>query len=362
VIQTTTPLPWSGQVTSTIQVAQPWIASEPTVTQDAWSESGVTTGTLDALVVSVEPEAPPKTTVGEVLRRAVTSAVAVSAAVGAFAFLAPATTEAGSLSQPTSQSVVVGQESTAAGATTSAGQGLRLTETGVLGLGAVHPEGFQIADARVPEAPRAQKTYPRIQIHKGDYVAHGINFSSLISNEEFTDAQAMSVEDVQKLLAERESFLADYEENGVSAATMVVNAASGHQVNPRIILATLEKEAGLLSRKSDPPRWLLRSAMGYAYNDGGGTAGRRSGFAYQVDNGTRLMRELYDEGVKMQMPAKKSVDYGKRTIRINNAATWALMRYTPHTRDHNLSRVGGGNYLFRNILTTINRDAGEQRL
>lgn len=197
-------------------------------------------------------------------------------------------------------------------------------------------------------------TYPRPPTHKGDYVSHGVNYSALMSDEEFTDAKAMTTQNIQDYLDVKGSFLAHYEQDGESAASIIAAAAQEAHINPRVILATLEKENHLLSRTRTPERWVMRSAMGFAYSDGGGTAGRHSNFRYQVEGGARLLRQLYDEGADVKFPTARSVDYGHRTVKVNNAATWALLRYTPHTRDTHLRQVGGGNHLFVQVMRRMN--------
>jgi hypothetical protein len=204
-------------------------------------------------------------------------------------------------------------------------------------------------------APRpVHHSYPRIVVQKGDYVAHGVNFSTLLSNEEFTDVASLDQKQIQALLEKNDSFLATYKESGRLASQIIYDAAQASHVNPRVILATLEKENSLISRQSKPAAWVMRSAMGYGYDDGGGTAGRHSTFAWQVGRGSQLLRSLYDEGVQQSLPMKMRVDYGHRRLRVNNAATYALMKYTPHTRDTQMRHVGGGNYLFSSVLRRVN--------
>lgn len=206
-----------------------------------------------------------------------------------------------------------------------------------------------------PPAPanlNAQAVARRPQ--KGDYVAHGVNFSTLITDADFTDSGSMSVAQIQALFDKSGSFMATYYQDGRSAASIVSDAALEHGVNPRVILATLEKENSLVSRPTKPAAWVLRSAMGYAYNDGGSTAGRGSTLASQIDKGTQLLRTLYERGHQGTLPAKMTVDYGRRVIRVNNAATYALMSYTPHTLDTQLNQIGGGNYLFGKVLQRVN--------
>lgn len=194
-----------------------------------------------------------------------------------------------------------------------------------------------------------------IPVAKGDYVKHGINFSHLVTDAEFVNANAMSVDEVQAFFEHQESGLAKFTEGGRSAAQIVVDAAQEHQVNPLVIVTTLEKEVGLVSHGAVPSGWRSRSAMGYAYTDSGHRP-RGSTFAWQVDKGTELMRELFDEAAGTEFPKEKSVDYGARTIKVRNAATWALMRYTPHTVDTQLRQLGGGNYNFRKIFERYHAD------
>lgn len=86
---------------------------------------------------------------------------------------------------------------------------------------------------------------------------------------------------------------------------------------------------------------------GFAYNDGGNKASKSSNFLYQPDKGAELLKDLYQEGQRLTFPRQMKVNDGHKTITVRNAATYALMRYTPHTTDTKLSRVGGGNSLFR---------------
>ncbi len=206
------------------------------------------------------------------------------------------------------------------------------------------------------ESP-APASYPPIEVEKGDYVANGVDYSRLVTDEEFVDASSLSTEQIQTLLEHNGSFLARFAEDGHTAAQIIHDAATRESINPRIVLATLEKENGLVSRHSQAPSWMMRSAMGYAYDDRGGTAGRHSTFTSQVEKGTRLLRSLYDEGSTHKMPVRMRVDYNHRTIRVDNAATYALMKYTPHTRDIHLHVVGGGNHLFKTAIRRVNAQA-----
>lgn len=207
------------------------------------------------------------------------------------------------------------------------------------------PEVLTMAE---PEAARRAPTVSRQEkARPGDYVRHGVNFSNLLSDAEFIDWQALSVGEIQDLLEGMDSFLADYSVGGESAAQAIGRISRENEVNPWLLLATLEKESSMVTREKAPPVRRLRAAMGYGYHDGGGTAGKSSNLSSQLEKGAHLLRELFDEGRTLSFPQKMKVDYGKRKIQVRNAATWALVKYTPHTVDTRLSKVGGGNFLFR---------------
>ena len=194
---------------------------------------------------------------------------------------------------------------------------------------------------------------------KHDYKKHGVNFSQLISNKEFTDTTALDSAGIQKFLDDRGSFLADFQENGKSAAEIICNASKESGLNPYVVLTTMEKENSLISRQKTPKKALLAASMGYGYTDGGKyTAGAKS-FTSQVTKGAQLLSKLYSEAQGQSFPQKFRADYGKHKVQIDNAATLALFQYTPHTVDTGLRQVGGGNYLFRHILEDFTRPAPE---
>jgi len=204
----------------------------------------------------------------------------------------------------------------------------------------------------LPDKPAAPEPFklstPKAARH--DYSKHGVNFSQLISNQEFTDTSALDSISIQAFLEDRNSFLADYQEDGVAAAQIIYDASRDAGLNPFVLLTTLEKESSLVSRQKQPREGLMAASMGYGYTDGGTlTAGAKS-FRSQVTKGAELLARLYQEAQTQTFPMKFRADYGKHKVQIDNAATLALFRYTPHTVDTGLKVVGGGNYLFRKVL------------
>lgn len=183
-----------------------------------------------------------------------------------------------------------------------------------------------------------------------DYKKHGVNFSQLISDKEFTDTTALDAIGVQAFLEDQNSFLSDYKEDGVSAAQILFDASREAGINPFVLLATLEKESSLVTRPKQPRDGLMAASMGYGYTDGGNYSAGAKSFRRQVSKGAELLAKLYKEAQAQVFPMKFRADYGKHKVQIDNAATLALFQYTPHTVDTGLKVVGGGNYRFRKVL------------
>jgi hypothetical protein len=218
----------------------------------------------------------------------------------------------------------------------------------------------EILKVEAPPPPAFQPARPVTQ--KGDYVAHGVNFSQLLSNEEFTHSTAATSEEIQRFLESKDSFLAEFEVDSVQASQLLVQVAQEEGVNPWLLVTTLEKENSMVSRQSQPKQHVMKAAMGYGHTDKGNRAGRNNNFENQIRKGASLLRQLYDEGQQQAYPRSMKVDFGKRTIKVRNAASYALMRYTPHTVDTSLRKVGGGNYLFRHILEDFTEQSAALRL
>ena len=244
---------------------------------------------------------------------------------------------------PTGNWFLSGSSSTARGPAAPAAPGPRVVPTGV---------ALQdLAPAKPAPAPAQQApAYAgKVPVQPGDYQKYGVNFSQILTDADYENDKALSEVQIQKLLEHMDSFLADYQINGETAAQMVARIARDKKINPWLLLTTLEKESSMVSRTQTPSPAKLKAAMGYGYHDGGGRP-RGSSLSFQLEKGAELLRELYDGAKAESFPKTIKVDYGQRNLKVRNAATLALMRYTPHTVDTKLDKVGGGNYLFRMVL------------
>lgn len=222
------------------------------------------------------------------------------------------------------------------------------------------PGGGATGGPTLAKAPQALSAYAPFQLSRpkalvGDYIKHGTNFSQLLTNQEFTQSDAATPEEIQSYFVSKGSFLAKYSENGQSANDIIATAAKDFSVNPWVLISTLEKENAIVTRQVQPRDRVMKASMGYGYTDGGKKIGKTN-FEHQVRSGAELLSNLYQSAQGLSYPRKLPVDYGKHKVQIDNAATMALMLYTPHTTDTHLHKVGGGNYLFRAHLERFTKE------
>ncbi|NBU34143.1 hypothetical protein EB118_14310 [bacterium] len=140
--------------------------------------------------------------------------------------------------------------------------------------------------------------------------------SRLIDNAVFLDANTMNANQIQQFLVDKGAGLASrtfvltcgapnetttmqaYASVGapcgqtVQASSIIYYAAQIYGVNPRVILATMQKEQSLTTA-ANPTDWQISQAMGYACPTTG-SCSSSSNFFYQIDNGTWVLRFHYE--------------------------------------------------------------------
>jgi hypothetical protein len=204
----------------------------------------------------------------------------------------------------------------------------------------------------------------------------------LIDDAVFLDAKSMNASQIQSFLDSKSgvlksrSFKLDCDADGIGgtakqlyiqagapcgstipASQIIYYTAQVYGINPKVIIATLQKEQSLIT-DSSPSARAINQAMGYACPTSG-VCDTNSSFFWQIDNGTWVMRfhferarknnnwwytssswtcgtaktdyyspNLYPgQNVKFYDPYSK-VHYA--TVYIKNAATSAFYCYTPH--------------------------------
>lgn len=185
------------------------------------------------------------------------------------------------------------------------------------------------------------------------------NQHNVLPDELYTDADAMTVEDVQAFFESspynNRSWLADYSVDGVSAAQLVIDAATTHQIHPLVLIGRMQVEASLVSKTVKPSQSRIDKALGCGCPDGSGCSSQFRGLGKQLECGATIMRKWFDgsvdgTGLWRVGVSKRTLD--PRTITPVNHATSSLYAYTPWVL------VGrGGNWLVWNVTRKYVRHA-----
>lgn len=185
------------------------------------------------------------------------------------------------------------------------------------------------------------------------------NAGYIISDPVFTDYKSMTATQIQTFLESKNSVclvnfqtqsLHDANGDGlgdepygkginelVPASTLIWQASQLYRINPQVILSTLQKEQGLITR-TDCPEWRYNTALGYGCPDSEPCDTSAYGFTRQIDYGVWHFRGFFDDGYPIPpiTPGNRYVGYnqnsscGGTTIHIQNRATAALYSYTPY--------------------------------
>ena len=181
--------------------------------------------------------------------------------------------------------------------------------------------------------------------------AHAATDDLLISDHEFTQADAMSLADVHAFLQQRNSPLAELflpdSDGALKYPTEILwLAANEARISPKVLLTTLQKEQRLVTDPKPSARQ-IDFAMGYGCPDGSGCSERFRGFGKQIRGAALQFRGYLDDlATKGETIAAWAVGRMKQTgdgftITPKNAATAALYSYTPWRGGGNGSRIGG---------------------
>lgn len=216
--------------------------------------------------------------------------------------------------------------------------------------------------------------YQRVHAFTPNY-----NSSNLIDNGTFVNNQTMTADQIQVFLTNTGSGLANYSDveacdstiapyyahcgQSLSAAQLIYDASQAYDLNPRAILATLEKEQSLITDPT-PTSSQINCAMGY------NSCSNYVGFFTQVDNGTWALAYNYHGalGNSNWLSWSPGANYPcanaspnfysaglypgntvtfedsggtAETITIANAATASLYCYTPYVGPYSVTGYSG---------------------
>ncbi|MCX6746087.1 MAG: hypothetical protein NTX00_03665 [Candidatus Parcubacteria bacterium] len=172
--------------------------------------------------------------------------------------------------------------------------------------------------------------------------------NDIISDSDMLEYDTMNMQDIQEFLNNQDGILKNYQApdySGVnrSAAEIIYNASQAYKINPKWILATLQKEQSLITDPTPLQRdfdW----AMGYAMCDSCSSDDPQiamfKGFGTQVDRATYRIRYYYDHPNEFNFKIGKLCSVDGQDVLPASQATANLYNYTPHLH---------GNFNFWNV-------------
>lgn len=172
--------------------------------------------------------------------------------------------------------------------------------------------------------------------------------NDIVSDGELQDYKSMDLTAIQEFLNNQDGILKNLSTIDAFgsqrlASEIIYNAAQTYKINPKWILATLQKEQSLITNPN-PSQKNIDWAMGYAVCDSCSIYDPQvalfKGFGIQVDKATWRIRYYYDNPEKFNFLPGKLCQIDGQPVIPNNQSTANLYNYTPHMQ---------GNFNFWNI-------------
>jgi hypothetical protein len=180
---------------------------------------------------------------------------------------------------------------------------------------------------------------------------------AFLRDSTFTNKNTMTLEDIRKFLQDYDSFLkgdqnhqiVDVDGNLIDPAQLIYNTAQKNNINPQVILATLQKESSTATMPNRPSDTRLKNITGYAKGSTVSNQLTKTGDQLRLDYDRLTNGEPLQGGWEPNSP-KDTLD-GK-TVCPANKPTAILFNYTPYvgpTWGGNDPK-GNGNSLFYQVF------------
>lgn len=168
----------------------------------------------------------------------------------------------------------------------------------------------------------------------------------ILSDDQLRDASAMNYDEVRDFLRAKGGLAGFSDVDAIDgkkkdAARLITDAADRYRVNPRYILALIQKESSIVET-AIPTKEQLDWAAGYSLCDGcskrSSSALRNKGFARQVDAGAGFVKWYFENvsaGKGLKLPGT-AYNISDTSVTPGNLATAALYSYTPHLHGNHL--------------------------
>lgn len=137
--------------------------------------------------------------------------------------------------------------------------------------------------------------------------------------------------DILAFLKGKKCFLADYEVAGTTFPFFAYQICQQYNINAKLLLVSLQREQGLISRDVAPLKGVLDRALGFGCTDSGDMK-QFYGFELQCRKAVSVYRYWFNRAPE-KLGLDFKVDGGEDIVKPANCATYALYQYTPWVGD-----------------------------
>jgi len=161
--------------------------------------------------------------------------------------------------------------------------------------------------------------------------AASFNPNYILSDHDLTDYSSMNSQEIKNFLINKGGTLGKAADMNIKMYIyqIIYNVSRLYEINPKYILALLQKEQSLVT-DTNPSQGQLDWATGYGCPDSGGCNPKYKGIANQIDWGAGGIRYYLDNPNEFKYQTGQTYTIDNQQITIANDATRALYTYTPH--------------------------------
>lgn len=128
---------------------------------------------------------------------------------------------------------------------------------------------------------------------------------------------------IQQWLEKKNCFLKDFQVFSHLFSDYITIMGETLNVNPKLILVSLQREQGLISKHDIPSEKVLNRALGVGCYDDGTDNSKFTGFVKQIDGCMSTYLKWFNRDIRPMLIDGKS-------LLPENHFTYALYNYTPH--------------------------------
>ena len=202
------------------------------------------------------------------------------------------------------------------------------------------PEEFDITDItpppdKPPVVPPPDERRVKPPAKEDTSWIGDFKYERIMSDSSFTNVNAMTEREVQNFLEKRGSVLAK-PYRGRRPSALIMDACRKHDVSPKVLLARLQTEQGLISRKT-ATQHQLDWALGVGCYDSGDWNEKFKGLGKQIEYAAVTLKKHYISGQEtIGQKGVIAMTIDGTPMRIQNAATYSMYKYCPHKHGNKL--------------------------